>query len=280
MAEADAPRTRAATAAAAESRRGRYTPELLADTRRRYEQTPERAALIAADLGCHVMTLHKLAKRESWVRYRPPPRDLPAHARLARAAEELEGRMRGDASTLPPRSGGEGRIAIAENDCTSGWGASCEIAIPQDGEVPPPPSDPPSLRSGAAKPSPSFPAQMGRGEEAVPVQSAGPPPDVVQTIDRLEREVNAQIDLIERARLARQAQPPTRYEAAQIASVLASLAATLERIRRLRAGAPFPAQPVTTRDDDDLPADLDEFRRVLARRIAAVLAERRSAAGA
>ena len=114
----------------------------------------------------------------------------------------------------------------------------------------------------------------------MPVPSAGSPPDVVQTIDRLEREVNAQIDLIERARLARQAQPPTRYEAAQIASVLASLAATLERIRRLRAGAPFPAQPVTTRDDDDLPADLDEFRRVLARRIAAVLAERRSAAGA
>lgn len=252
MAEADAPRTRAATAAAAESRRGRYTPELLADTRRRYEQTPERAALIAADLGCHVMTLHKLAKRESWVRYRPPPRDLPAHARLARAAEELEGRMLDDA---PARA------------------ASSKPAISTE-----PAEAPLSPAPDTSRPIGSLAG--GREGEAVPVQSAEPPPDVVQTLDRLEREVNAQIDLIERARLARQAQPPTRYEAAQIASVLASLAATLERIRRLRVCAPFPAQPVTTQDDDDLPADLDEFRRVLARRIAAVLAERTSAAGA
>jgi hypothetical protein len=46
------------------SRRYSYTPELMADGRRRYEQTEDRIPDIAADFGIHPTTFLRLAKRE------------------------------------------------------------------------------------------------------------------------------------------------------------------------------------------------------------------------
>jgi hypothetical protein len=79
------------------SRRYIYTPELLADGRRRYEQTDHRVIDIAADFGIHPTTFQRMANREHWVRYVPPPRDLSPSARLAAEAAALEAAL-----SLPP----------------------------------------------------------------------------------------------------------------------------------------------------------------------------------
>ncbi len=71
------------------SRRYVYTPELLAYARHRFEHTDASLADIAVDLGIHKGTVGDLAKRESWVRYVPPPRDLAPSVRLLEAAEAL-----------------------------------------------------------------------------------------------------------------------------------------------------------------------------------------------
>jgi hypothetical protein len=67
-----------------------FTSELLADARRRYEQTSEPLYLIAADLGIHRSTFSVFALREGWVRHRPAPRELSAASRLLKQTEKLE----------------------------------------------------------------------------------------------------------------------------------------------------------------------------------------------
>ena len=70
--------------------RRRYTPALKADGKRRYEKTDEQTSLIAADFGIHPGSFWRLAKREGWVRYVPPPRDISSAAKLQVQAEALE----------------------------------------------------------------------------------------------------------------------------------------------------------------------------------------------
>ena len=67
------------------SRRYVYTPELLAYARHRFEHSDASLADIAVDLGVHKGTVGDLAKREGWVRYVPPPRDLAPSVRLLEA---------------------------------------------------------------------------------------------------------------------------------------------------------------------------------------------------
>ena len=74
---------------AIEARRIKATPELLANIRRRYEHTPRTLSTMAADLGCSGQTVCNIAKREGWVRFVPPPRDLSPAARLLARAEAL-----------------------------------------------------------------------------------------------------------------------------------------------------------------------------------------------
>ena len=77
---------------AIEARRIKATPELIANIRQRYEHSDERLATMAADLGCCGETVRAMAKREGWVRYVAPPRDLSPAARLRVRAEALAGR--------------------------------------------------------------------------------------------------------------------------------------------------------------------------------------------
>ena len=76
-------------ARAIEARRIKATPELLANIRHRYEHTDERLATMAADLGCCGETVRNIAKREGWVPFVAPPRDLSPAARLLARAEKL-----------------------------------------------------------------------------------------------------------------------------------------------------------------------------------------------
>lgn len=81
-----------------------FTEELLADVRRRYEQTPEILTTMAFDLGIARSTLVEMAKQKGWVRYRPQPRDIiPAAQLAARAAVLSKAATRADpAPALAP----------------------------------------------------------------------------------------------------------------------------------------------------------------------------------
>ncbi len=84
-----------------------FSPELLVDGRRRYEQTSEPLYAIAADFGIHRTTFTDFAQREGWVRFRPSPRQLSAAARVLAQTERLEA----EASTLClPATGGAGIV--------------------------------------------------------------------------------------------------------------------------------------------------------------------------
>lgn len=66
-----------------------FTEQLLADVRRRYEQTPEILSTMAFDLDIARTTLVKMANQKGWVRYRPQPRDIIPAAQLAARAAAL-----------------------------------------------------------------------------------------------------------------------------------------------------------------------------------------------
>ena len=86
-------------------RRLSVTPELMADVRRRYEQTEEPLATMAADLGCSNETVRNIAKRENWTRYVPPPRDLTRAAKLRIQVEALaQAREQGAAQAAAQQS--------------------------------------------------------------------------------------------------------------------------------------------------------------------------------
>jgi hypothetical protein len=212
------------------SRRYGYTPELLADGCRRYEQTDERVVDIAADFGCHKTTLQRLANRAGWLRHAPPPRDLPAAAKLAAAAEVLT-----QIPFIPTQAG------IQEQD------------------------------SNAGAVAPGSPLARGRtDDDSMPTGSAHEPPPVAATVARLHAAVLAELAAVEAMRAALKHEPQKPADAALTARTLALLTDTLNKIQRLQC-----AQPQTGPDYDDMPADLDEFRDELARRIRAFFAARR-----
>lgn len=88
-----------------------------------------------------------------------------------------------------------------------------------------------------------------------------PPPS--ETIMRLHRAVLEELGAVEamRARLKREPQNPV--DAERTARTLSSLTETLQKLQRLQCTLP----ETEFKDDDDMPVDIDEFRRELARRI-------------
>ncbi len=134
-----------------DTRRRRYTPDLMADGRRRYEQTPEPVEAIAFDFGCHKATLQRLANREGWVRFAPPPHDLSPAAKLMRAAERLAeggrvgvpGALEATPTLTLPLSGGGDAEAVPQALPSPGGGGSASDSEPGwgDGALPQPPSD-------------------------------------------------------------------------------------------------------------------------------------------
>ena len=68
----------------------RYTPELIASGRVRYEQTAESVAAIAADFDVLPGSFRRMVRRFKWVRPGVGPRELPQAARLHTEATLLE----------------------------------------------------------------------------------------------------------------------------------------------------------------------------------------------
>ncbi|MCF8478471.1 MAG: hypothetical protein K9G60_15700 [Pseudolabrys sp.] len=81
-----------------------FTDELLADGRRRFEQTSEPLDLIAADFGIHRTTFTAMARNLGWLRHRPAARELSAASRLLAQTERLEAEALASLATgVPPK---------------------------------------------------------------------------------------------------------------------------------------------------------------------------------
>jgi transposase-like protein len=190
--------------------RTRMTPELQAHVKRLYEQAGQPVCQIALDVGVDESTIRRMAKREEWVRFMAPPRDLPPVATLLAQVEELE------------KAG----------------------------------ADP-----GTPTPNPS---PQGGGEKE-------------ENIARFTQVVMAHLDEFEAVRragklIARQHLPTAR--------AISILTEAFNKLQRLRA-----AQPGQSHDDSrdryasDVPADLDEYRLELTRRIRQFLESRSAGRG-
>jgi hypothetical protein len=93
---------------------------------------------------------------------------------------------------------------------------------------------------------------------------AAPPVTDAAAIDQLHRAVLAELAAVEAMRAEQKKTPRRRADIDGTARTLASLTDTLHKLQRMRCGL-----PASGADDDDIPADIDEFRRDLARRIEA-----------
>jgi hypothetical protein len=92
-----------------------------------------------------------------------------------------------------------------------------------------------------------------------------PPPG--NTILRLRRAVLEELRAVEAMRAKLKRNP---VDAERTARTLSSLTETLQKLQRLQCTLP----ETELKDDDDMPADIDEFRNELARRIKAFVDSR------
>jgi hypothetical protein len=97
------------------------------------------------------------------------------------------------------------------------------------------------------------------------------PPDQSAAIERVARLLERELAAEEAVRAQLGALPRPPADAERCARTLATLTQTLHALQRLRCGH---ALDPGADDDDDMPRDLDEFRRELARRIEAFLQSR------
>jgi len=88
-------------------------------------------------------------------------------------------------------------------------------------------------------------------------------PAVGDTVERLYRAVLAEL-AVENLRAQLKREPQGTQDAERTVRTLSSLTETLQKLQRLKS-----AVPNTGSQDDDLPADIDEFCKELARRIEA-----------
>ncbi len=135
--------------------------------------------------------------------------------------------------------------------------------------VPPPRGLPPAVRLRREAEKLETAAEKAL-EPVENLQSAMP--GVGDTVERLYRAVLAELAAVENLRAQLKREPQGTQDAERTARTLSSLTETLQKLQRLKC-----AVPNTGSQDDDLPADIDEFRDELARRIEAFVASRTEA---
>jgi hypothetical protein len=125
----------------------------------------------------------------------------------------------------------------------------------------------PRIKSGAG-PLPAS-GERERAEPAAPASQANAAPDNA-AIERLEAAVLQELGTVEtmRANLGKEPQRP--IDAERTARTLSVLTETFAKLRRQRLAT----QPQPDTSHDDMPADIDEFRRDFARRLDAFVASR------
>ena len=107
---------------------------------------------------------------------------------------------------------------------------------------------------------------------------AGPPAPGAALADQLQRTVERELDAIATILAKLPAGDERAAQAERAARTLASLTRTLNEVARLRReqaeAAPAHGAQDPMADDNDMPRDIDDFRRELARRIDAFVASR------
>ena len=220
----------------------RYTDKLVATLRQRYEHTDQPMYSIAAEFDIGTRTLQRLVNSEGWSKRSERPRGLPVAVRLLEEARAL----------------GAKHNASDTADGGVGW----------------------AKRSAPANASPQSDASPDEG--CVGTAPAAPLPTLQaepSAIDRLEALV---VEQIEAARTQVTGKRRAATASDRIAHRLATLTQALRTLHGMRAGN-FPHSDFSEQEtlpDDDMPSDIDEFRRDLARRIDAFVASRTDAADA
>ena len=117
---------------------------------------------------------------------------------------------------------------------------------------------------------PGSPPARGRtDDDCITTRNAGEPPPLAATAEALHHELQMLLAGVTAARERMKREGSGKHDLRDAAQVIANLTATLRRLQPM-LGAPAKAD----QDHDDMPADIDEFRRDLARRIDAFVASR------
>ncbi len=137
--------------------------------------------------------------------------------------------------------------------------------------VPPPRGLPPAvhLRREAEMLEASVAVPPPENISPATTNGQGAMPAIGDTVERLYRAVRDELTAVESLRARLKNEPQGTQDAERTARTLSSLTETLQKLQRLKCAAPN-----TGSQDDDLPADIDEFRTELARRIEAFVASR------
>lgn len=120
-----------------------------------------------------------------------------------------------------------------------------------------------------ATPSSENTDAVRRGEGTGPKSASPVLPQLADTLDRLYRAVMEELVAVETLRAQVKREPQSPQDAERTARTLSSLTETLQKLQRLQC-----AVPQSGSHNDDIPADIDEFRTELARRIEAFVASR------
>lgn len=224
-----------------------YTPALLASLKHDVEETDIPLPAVGKKHGISKRTLLRLSDREGWKKRSERLRDLPPAARLLSEATAL----------------------LTERGATQQAGLNRHPEVPAAG----------GPRRATAQTGPS-------SFEARDLRSLAPQDDgdrfademnaPTTAIARIERLVEKELDAEEAVRAQLGPLPRNPADAERTARTLSTLTQTLHALQRLRSGLGFQSHD----DDDDIPRDIDEFRRELARRIDAFVASRTQRADA
>ncbi len=114
--------------------------------------------------------------------------------------------------------------------------------------------------------APRQPPAQENAEPAIAKELAGLS-HVPALVERITRAVEEELDAVKTMRVKLQREPQTPQDAERTARALSTLTETLQKLQRLQCSA-FQ----TGSNDDDTPADIDEVRNELARRIDAFVA--------
>jgi len=232
----------------------RFTEAAIENMRFRYEETDEPQQSIADDYGIHRKTLDRIAKDNEWkLRKHRLPHDIPPAFRIEAEAERAL------------RAQEEARLETAVS-------LSGEPSTAHTRESGNPESDTPSLPH-------RVPASAAmNGEKVDPTEPQGREAQL-PLADRLEQAVEKELAAIERKRRLLGLRPESIADGERTARTLASLTETLNKIRRLRCPeTPVVNAPTPDNYEYDMPADIDEFRLALARRIENFVRSRTGAA--
>jgi hypothetical protein len=238
-----------------------YTPAFLRALRQRYENTDQLMTSIAAEFEIGVRTLQRMVMTQGWRKRSLRARALPIAVGLLEEAQALQTSIR-----HPEVRAQRATASRPWPTCAAEIQSRVNPRLLGDGPDVSPDYGPHPSRLGAARLAPQ---DDGDGTEA-------PSP-----IDRLEALVVKEIEAEEAARAQLVGKRRVVGAAERSARTLATLTQTLHALQRLRAGN-APEHETLTDDDmpDDLPRDIDEFRRDLARRIDAFVASRTDAGDA